>query len=164
MTIPLHISAIFKEISNSSGLLPQNIINSLDGEKNKEQIEKMAESLGKSGAIFMTTHDKKFIIKSINKNDVDVIVNKLGVDYYAHIKNNPQTLLAKIYGSFTVKIEIVKDVNFILMENSFSKLGIPDKIFDVKGSTRNRKAKPHSKVGMDLNLLREINSISMREI
>ena len=79
----------------------------------------MAESLGKSGAIFMTTHDKKFIIKSINKKEVDVITNKLGVDYNYYIRNNPKTLLAKIYGCFTVKIENVKDVNFILMENSF---------------------------------------------
>lgn len=44
---------LFSDIVNSVGLQPKTIINSLDADLNKKEIEGIAESLGKSGSVFM---------------------------------------------------------------------------------------------------------------
>lgn len=52
---------------------------------------------GKSGAILMFTNDKKFILKTINKNE-SLLLQKNLEEYIKHIKLNPNTLLIKFLG------------------------------------------------------------------
>ena len=62
----------------------------------------------------------------------------------AHFKSNPDSLLSKIFGAFTVKIDSTSDVHLMLMENTMQ-LQNPDNglkyIFDLKGSLVDRKVK-----------------------
>ena len=60
-----------------------------------------------------------------------------------HHKRNPFSLLAKIVGVFTVKSKRMSDVNIMLMENALQiqNPGNLKFIFDLKGSTVNRKVK-----------------------
>jgi hypothetical protein len=39
-------------------------------------------------------------------------------DYHTHLMRNPNSLLARIYGVFTVKMEDIVPVNLILMANT----------------------------------------------
>lgn len=64
-------------------------------------------------------------------------------EYVAHFKENPHSLLAKIYGMFTIERRLMASVTVMLMENTLQ-IGNPDELlatFDLKGSTHGRKSK-----------------------
>ena len=63
-------------------------------------------------------------------------------DYIDHIKNG-ESLLARIYGIFSIKTEIYKDLDIIVMQNSsFLFQNNTKKIsFDLKGSLIARNVK-----------------------
>lgn len=76
-----------------------------------------------------------------------------------HVKSNPNTLLAKIFGVFTVNTNLMKEVHVMLMENT-AQVESSDNIsavFDLKGSTVDRlvkgKTKPETTL-KDLNFLK----------
>ena len=57
-------------------------------------------------------------------------------DLYKHIKEHPQSLLARIYGVYTVKMRNYDPVNLILMGNTLkfgNKFDIT-RVYDLKGS------------------------------
>ena len=56
----------------------------------------------------------------------------------SHLKKNPKSIVAKIYGIYTIKMEDINEVHILLMDNLF--LHVKNKIseFDLKGSTVNR--------------------------
>ena len=59
--------------------------------------------------------------------------------YIDHLKRNPKSLIAKIYGIYTVKMEDIREVHILLMGNLF--LNVREKLseFDLKGSIINRE-------------------------
>ena len=66
-------------------------------------------------------------------------------DYYEYIKGNERSLLARIYGIFTVFLEDIDPVHLILMANTI-KCKTKDKksidcLFDLKGSIVGRLTK-----------------------
>lgn len=60
------------------------------------------EGAGMSGSFFCFTHDNKFLIKTINNEEMGKLVDLLPdmVAYFKKVKN--KTLLAKIYGLYTI--------------------------------------------------------------
>lgn len=97
---------------------------SLNPITNKENISAIKESEGKSGSFFFFSQDNKFLIKTITKNELNTILGDFILGYYEHIKSNPDSILTRIYGVYTVKIRGVNEVHIILMQN----LQIFDKI------------------------------------
>ena len=68
---------------------------------------KSKESMGKSGSFFFFSSDKRFILKTLKKNEVPTL-KKVLADFYAHVNNhgyNPGSLLSKIYGLYEIQIE-----------------------------------------------------------
>ena len=64
-----------------------------------------------------------------------------------HYKQNPHSLIAKILGIFTVKCAKMGEVHIMLMENTLD-FKDPDRVkfvFDLKGSTVDRRVKTRSK-------------------
>ena len=64
-------------------------------------------------------------------------------EYFEHLKDNPHSLIARIYGVFKVKMEAISPVNLILMANTIqvsSSQNIQN-VFDLKGSIVNRFVK-----------------------
>jgi len=60
-----------------------------------------------------------------------------------HYKNNPDSLISKTFGAFTVKTDSISEVHLVLMENTLqikNKSGL-QYIFDLKGSLVDRKVK-----------------------
>ena len=81
-------------------------------------------------------------------------------DQGRHLSEHPNSLLARIYGVFTVKIEKLKPVHLILMGNSMhiDDTKTIEHVFDLKGSIANREVQgknlKNTSTLKDLNLLK----------
>jgi len=66
---------------------------------------------------------------------------KLVPSYYDHLRFNPNSLIARIYGVFQVKMDDLVPVYLFLMENTIKPITISKiiNIFDLKGSLVNRE-------------------------
>ncbi|KAK9815279.1 hypothetical protein WJX72_000998 [[Myrmecia] bisecta] len=94
-------------------------------------------SPGKSGSVFFLSNDDKFIIKTMRKNEVKLLLDLLP-KYHAHVEKHPHTLLIKFYGLHRVSAPSGSNVRFIVMNNLFlTDLQIHRK-YDLKGSTQGR--------------------------
>jgi len=114
------------------------IRSSLDPGENLDNARKAGESTGKSGSFFFFSKDRRFIIKTMFEAELDVFLYTLG-DYFRHLEQG-DSLLARIYGVFQIRMKGIIPINFILMANTI-KAKIPKhlKCFDLKGSMINRK-------------------------
>jgi len=70
-------------------------------------------------------------------------MEKILPDYYKHLKKCPNSLLARVYGVYTVEMTGYDKVNLILMGNTlrFQNRADISRIYDMKGSTHNRFVK-----------------------
>ena len=66
-------------------------------------------------------------------------------DFHKYLLQNPKSILARIYGIFTVQMEDIVHIHLILMGNTIQCENPEDihSIFDLKGSVFNRKVKGH---------------------
>mmetsp|Transcript_48589 Transcript_48589/g.65997 ORF Transcript_48589/g.65997 Transcript_48589/m.65997 type:complete len:105 (+) Transcript_48589:910-1224(+) len=101
---------------------------------------KAGEGAGKSGSFFFFSHDRKFIIKTMVQSELDLFM-KILPDYIKHLETNKTSLIAKIFGVFTVRAESIDRVSIILMENTLRLKNNDDLkyVFDLKGSIVKRK-------------------------
>jgi hypothetical protein len=58
---------------------------------------------GRSGMQVIMTHDKKFVVKEITKLEKYQVLD-LCMKYHDYLLDNPTTLLAKIFGLFSLRI------------------------------------------------------------
>jgi len=130
--------AVFHAIRKMDGITHEMIEESLDTDSNSKQLFKAKESAGKSGSFMFSSFYRRFLIKTMNTNEQKVL--KAALPYYLnHCRNNKKSLIAKIYGIYTVKMEDISEVHILLMGNLF--LNVKEKIseFDLKGSIINRE-------------------------
>jgi len=57
---------------------------------------------GKSGEFFFFSSDRKYVLKTITPEEFEFLKSNLN-NFYEHYSQNPDSLLAKIYGLFTIK-------------------------------------------------------------
>ena len=148
--------AIFEAIRKMDDISDAMIQKSLNPEVNRQQVFKAKESAGKSGSFFFFSYDKQFLIKTMNDNEMDVFVKALP-EYFTHLMQNPDSLLARIYGIFTVVMEDLTPVHILLMSNAAQTGKEIMHVFDLKGSIINREVKSSqitpSSTLKDVNLL-----------
>jgi hypothetical protein len=65
-TITSHYSSKFKKFLVLDNINPFDLVYSLSLELNKKTARKASESKGKSGSLFFSTHNKRFLIKTTN--------------------------------------------------------------------------------------------------
>lgn len=94
-------------------------------------------SPGKSGSFFYFSRDYRFIIKTIRHSEQKFLLSVLK-KYYAHVKNNPHTLLSRFYGLHRVKLPRGRKIHFVIMNNLFPPHKDIHETFDLKGSTVGR--------------------------
>ncbi|VAI15611.1 phosphatidylinositol 4-phosphate 5-kinase 6 [Triticum aestivum] len=96
-------------------------------------------SPGKSGSFFYLTNDDKYMIKTMKKAEVKVLLRMLPA-YYKHVRNYDNTLITKFFGLHCVKITggIQKKVRFVIMGNLFCSRYSIHRRFDLKGSSLGR--------------------------
>jgi 1-phosphatidylinositol-4-phosphate 5-kinase len=68
-----------------------------------EQALRELSSPGKSGALFYISHDDRFLIKTMRRNEMKTFLKMLPA-YYQHIQSNPHTLLTKFYGLYRIQM------------------------------------------------------------
>lgn len=82
-------------------------------------------------------------------------------DYRDQVMKNRNSLLARIYGVFTVKIEKLKPVHLILMGNTIDAETKPLYVFDLKGSFINREVKCKPGTEHNQSCLKDINLLKL---
>lgn len=151
---------VFAAIRVSDGITNEMIRESLSPENNREMVFKAGEGQGKSGSFFFFSHDRKFIIKTMNTEEFNTF-HKIFERYFEHVQKYKNSLITRIYGIYTVKKEKIEPVHCILMGNTICSANdgkLIKYIFDLKGSLINREVemkKNHkpSSVLKDKNLL-----------
>ncbi|KAG5635239.1 hypothetical protein H0H81_011955 [Sphagnurus paluster] len=95
-------------------------------------------SPGKSGSFFYFSRDYRFIIKTIHHTEHAYLLRILP-KYYAHVKENPHTLLSRFYGLHRVKLPRGRKIHFVIMNNIFPPHRDIHETYDLKGSTVGRE-------------------------
>ena len=135
-------------------MLPEHIRSSLSTDANRESVFKAKESAGKSGSFFFFSYDRRFIIKTMNNNELNLFKKALP-EYFLHCRKYRNSLIARIYGIFTVQMEDIAPVNLLLMANAAQSGKDIKHIFDLKGSTVNREEKDEEvATKKDMNLIK----------
>ncbi|KAL8520964.1 hypothetical protein ACS0TY_011494 [Phlomoides rotata] len=94
-------------------------------------------SPGKSGSIFYLSQDDKFVIKTLKKSELKMLLKMLP-HYYNHVQAYDNTLITKFFGVHRITLVHGRKVRFVVMGNMFfSELRIHRR-YDLKGSTHGR--------------------------
>lgn len=67
------------------------------------------------------------------------VLNRILPAYFEHFRSNKSSLLARIYGVFTVVMEDIVPVHILLMSNAAQCGKKIEYVFDLKGSEINRE-------------------------
>ncbi|KAM3702810.1 hypothetical protein ACB098_04G051300 [Castanea mollissima] len=106
-------------------------------------------SLGKSGSVFYLTQDDQFMIKTIRKSEVKVLLRMLP-SYHQHFCQYKNSLITKFYGFHCIKLvggHKFNQTHFIVMGNLFCSEYQIHKWFNLKGSSYGRTTyKPKGKI------------------
>lgn len=123
---------IFAELRQLEDITDQDYLIALSTTE-KEQL-----SEGASGAFMFFCGNMKYIVKTINPREAAVLHSSLDL-YLNYLKSNPNSLLVKFLGSYSLKI-YTQTFHFIIMKNLFEpKIDINER-FDIKGSYVGRYA------------------------
>ena len=118
---------------------------------------------GKSGSNFLKTLDDRYILKELSKSELESFVS-IAPFYFKYISQSIfhtlTSAIAKIFGFFQIQIKNTitgktNKMDFLIMENLFYNHNTT-RIFDLKGSMRNRHVKQTGKeneVLLDENMI-----------
>ncbi|KAL1222847.1 Phosphatidylinositol 4-phosphate 5-kinase 7 [Cardamine amara subsp. amara] len=117
-------------------------------------------SPGKSGSIFYLSHDDRFVIKTLKKSELQVLLRMLP-RYYEHVGDHENTLITKFFGVHRITLKWGKKVRFVVMGNMFCTELKIHRRYDLKGSSQGRfteRTKIHEKTTLkDLDLAYEFH-------
>eukprot|EP01083_Nonionella_stella_P017556 49124_1 len=94
---------------------------------------------GKSGAFFYFSHDSRYLVKTIKKFEVEVMLDTLK-QYVQYIVDNPNTILSRVIGLHSIRMYGLTKY-FVVTENVFLSDLKPSEVYDLKGSWVNRYTK-----------------------
>ena len=108
---------MFEVVKEMDKVTPKDILDSLDAAKNRQQVFKAKESAGKSGSFFFFSFDKRFLVKTMNNAELAVFIDCLP-EYVLFLRKNHDSMIARIYGIYTVQMEDITPVHLLLMSNA----------------------------------------------
>ncbi|THU56495.1 hypothetical protein C4D60_Mb11t17840 [Musa balbisiana] len=111
-------------------------------------------SPGKSGSFFYLTNDDRYMIKTMKKSEVKVLLRMLPA-YYNHVRAFENTLVTKFFGLHCVKLTgaTQRKVRFVIMGNLFCSEYPIHRRFDLKGSSHGRTTdKPEAEIDENTTL------------
>ncbi|KAK9289974.1 hypothetical protein L1049_008136 [Liquidambar formosana] len=106
-------------------------------------------SPGKSGSVFFLSQDDRFMIKTLRKSEVKVLLRMLP-NYHHHVRTYENTLITKFFGLHRIKPSSGQKFRFVVMGNMFCTELRIHRRFDLKGSSLGRSA---DKVEIDENTI-----------
>lgn len=151
---------LFRKLRARYGIDPASYLLDICG--NFQYLEFISNS--KSGEFFFYSHNKKYMIKTVSKQECHTMMEMLP-GYYRHLMSQPSTLLTKYFGLYQVKS--TRTIHFLIMGNVFPPGLQMTRLYDLKGSTKGRSAseKDRQKVDCvykDLDLLSDKRKFVMR--
>ncbi|MDR3547334.1 MAG: hypothetical protein P4M11_03500 [Candidatus Pacebacteria bacterium] len=143
---------LFYQLRKADGVASETLQEAFDPQKNREAAFNAGESQGKSGSFFFFTHDRKFYIKTMSVTEYHVFMNMLP-EYYCRCMNHRDSLIARTYGVFGLRLPGMAPLHFYLMENCL-RLDKRDLIakYDLKGSKVNREVFDEEKLEVSYTL------------
>ena len=118
-------------------------------------------SNAKSGQFFFYSHDGRYMIKTQTDSE-SKFLRRIMPHYYQYLAKNPHSFLTHFYGMYRVKMNhLRRNVHFVIMKSVFNTDKRIHKVWDLKGSTIGRKARPGESVLKDLDLLTEKRAIKV---
>lgn len=142
---------VFAKLRKAFGVERQQFLHSISGKFNF--IEFMSNA--KSGQFFCYSHDGRYMIKT-QTLDESKFLRHILPDYFSHMMKHPHSLLTHFYGLYRVKMpDIGKCTYFVIMKSVFNTEKEIHKIWDLKGSTKGRRANRGDSVHKDNDLLDE---------
>ncbi|EPS73008.1 hypothetical protein M569_01742, partial [Genlisea aurea] len=96
-------------------------------------------SPGKSGSTFFLSQDNRFIIKTLRKAELKVLLRML-LRYHQHVRRHENTLLVKFFGLHRIRASGGEKLRFVVMGNVFCTELRIHRRFDLKGSSLGRSA------------------------
>ncbi|PHU01833.1 putative 1-phosphatidylinositol-3-phosphate 5-kinase FAB1C [Capsicum chinense] len=140
----------------------------LDFVRSLSRCKRWSAQGGKSNVYFAKSLDERFIIKQVQKTELDSF-EEFAPEYFKYlthsINSRSPTCLAKILGIFQVSVKHLKGgretkMDLIVMENLFFERKI-SRVYDLKGSLRSRynaDTTGANKVLLDMNLLETLHT------
>jgi len=141
--LTVHAPALFGELIEMEKE-QEKLVKSLNLEKNYQRIVTAKEGTGgKSGEFFFFSSDENLVIKTISKEELNTLLEILP-DYVKHFKENPNSLIAKIFGVFTFeRFNPYEQYHLLLMKNVCGyQSKFVERKYDLKGSTYTRFTVP----------------------
>jgi len=130
-----------------------DILKSLDIHKNLKIINDSKVTGGRGNNSMFRSWDKKLIIKTIDKSEKNLLINRMLEEYHSRMRDT-KSILSHIYGVF--KIEMGgKGKSTVLLQRNMNDLFLDSNIltFDLKGSTVDRQSIKTEDIGLKKNLL-----------
>ena len=115
MDVTEHGSEFFQIIREHFDIENNCILEAMDPITNKENLFKMGEGEGKSGSFFFFSYNRKFLIKTMTVEELHLFMKFLP-SYCRQLQKG--SLLAPIYGVFSVKLSGTIAIHILLMGNS----------------------------------------------
>lgn len=125
--------AVFRHLRKLFGVDPADYMLAICG---NDTLRELA-SPGKSGSCFFITQDDRFMIKTVKKAEMKVLIRMLR-SYYDHVRQHKSTLLTRFYGTHCIKQVGCPKVRFIIMGNFCCSEYKIHRRFDLKGSSHGR--------------------------
>ncbi|CAJ1968863.1 unnamed protein product [Sphenostylis stenocarpa] len=104
-------------------------------------------SPGKSGSVFFLSQDDRFMIKTLRRSEVKVLLRMLP-DYHHHVKSYDNTLITKFFGLHRIIPSSGQKFRFVVMGNMFCTELRIHRRYDLKGSSCGRSS---DKIEIDEN-------------
>ncbi|OMO64365.1 hypothetical protein CCACVL1_21816 [Corchorus capsularis] len=105
-----------------------------------DEIIRKVSSGAKPGNLFLLSKDTRFVIKTLRKSEVKVVIEMLPC-YYNHIRKYRNTILSKLYGVHVVKPGGGVKAYFLVARNVLKSDALMHRCYDLKGSLQGRKGK-----------------------
>ncbi|KAM3300014.1 hypothetical protein ACQJBY_041170 [Aegilops geniculata] len=113
-------------------------------------------SPGKSGSFFYLTQDERFMIKTVKKSEVKLLIRMLP-SYHKHVRRYKNSLITRFYGVHSVKPYGGQKVRFIVMGNLFCSEHRIHRRYDLKGSSYGRKSDRFEEETGDATTLKDLD-------
>lgn len=121
----------FRRLRTAAGITEEDFISSLCG---KPLVGGDTEASGKSGSLFLRSHDNKYIIKTIEEHEF-VVLKEILPNYVLYLEDNTDSLLCRFYGAYSLRMRGLT-LRMVVMSNIIRRQ--PDQIYDLKGTTEDR--------------------------
>ena len=117
-SIDAHCLDKFEELLKLDGINYSTMVKSLNIKENRTKVFKAGEGAGASGSFFFFSNDNSLLIKTMNSKETKQFLEILD-EYIFHIRDTKnKSLLARIYGVFTIHSEGLVPVDVMIMQNT----------------------------------------------